>query len=50
MHQLFIRNIVFLFFVVCVLIVIGYFFFEKQAFNGILKVIGIQKYLKLEYI
>ena len=27
-------------------IVIGYFLFEKQAFNGLRKVIGLQKYLK----
>ena len=27
----------------CVWIVIGYFLFEKEAFNGLLKVIDIQK-------
>ena len=30
----------------CVWIVIGYFLFEKEAFNGLLKVIGIQNPLK----
>ena len=30
----------------CVWIVIGYFLFEKEAFHGLLKVIGIQNPLK----
>ena len=31
----------------CVRIVIGYFLFEKQAFNGLLKVIGIENELHI---
>ena len=40
-------------FTICVghlLIVIRYFVFEKQNFNGLLKVIGIQNIISLEAI
>ena len=45
-NRFFNKNYTFTICVGSVSIVIGYFLFEKQAFNGLLKVIGIQSELK----
>ena len=42
-NQVFNKKYTFTSCVGCIWIVIGYFLFEKQTFNGSLKIIGIQK-------